>query len=188
MQEDQPPPQCHISTLIEVGSLWPQGEGPENHRHKPRIPKPVPPTILIHFLQSNKNKSLFILRFIGHLCYLPLNVSWYLTLRFLACKHKLTYLTVPRMISGLWMDVMHYVAICEFGGWVVKNLPASAGNTGEAGSILGWKRSPGGGNGNPLQHSCLENAMDRGAWWVTAWGVTKNWTWLSTQWYWLWVG
>ena len=40
------------------------------------------------------------------------------------------------------MGVMHYVAICEFGGSVVKNPPANAGNTGEAGSIPGWKRSP----------------------------------------------
>ena len=48
------------------------------------------------------------------------------------------------------------------------------------GSILGSGRSPGGGNGNPLQYSCLENPMDRGAWWAIAYGVTKSWTWLST--------
>ena len=41
-------------------------------------------------------------------------------------------------------------------------------------SVLG--RSPGEGDGNPLQHSCLENPMDRGAWWVTVYGVTKSWT------------
>ena len=44
-------------------------------------------------------------------------------------------------------------------------------------TLLGW--SPGEGNGNPLQYSCLENPMDRGAWWATVYGVTKSWTWLS---------
>ena len=57
------------------------------------------------------------------------------------------------------------------GGSVVKNLPANAG---DAGSIPGLARSPGGGNGNPLQYSCLENPMDRGAWWATVHGVTKE--------------
>ena len=47
------------------------------------------------------------------------------------------------------------------GGSVLKNLPANAG---DAGSIPGMGRSPGEGNGNPLHYSCLENAMDRGAW------------------------
>ena len=42
-----------------------------------------------------------------------------------------------------------------------------------------WTYDPGAGNGNPLQHSCLENAMDRGAWWATVRGVTKSWTRLS---------
>jgi len=50
------------------------------------------------------------------------------------------------------------------GGPVVKNLPANAGDTGNVGSILGLGRSTGGGNGNPLQYSHLENSMDRGAW------------------------
>ena len=62
---------------------------------------------------------------------------------------------------------------------VVKNLPANAGNTGDSGSIPGWRRSPGGGNGNPLQYSCWENPMDRGAWWATVHEVSKNQTWLS---------
>ena len=51
---------------------------------------------------------------------------------------------------------------------MVKNLPANAGDAREVGSIPGWGRSPGGGNGNPFQYSCLENPMDRGAcgaWW-----------------------
>ena len=47
---------------------------------------------------------------------------------------------------------------------------------GDPGSIPGWRRSPGEGNGNPLQYSCLENPMDRGAWWATVHGITKSWT------------
>ena len=61
--------------------------------------------------------------------------------------------------------------MCFPGGSVVENLPANAGN---ASSIPGWGRSPGGGNGNPLQYSCLENPMDRGAWRVAVHGVTKE--------------
>ena len=53
---------------------------------------------------------------------------------------------------------------------MVKNLPASAG---DVGSIPGSRRSPGGGNGNPLQYSFLGNPMDRGAWWATVHGVAE---------------
>ena len=54
---------------------------------------------------------------------------------------------------------------------MVKNLPTNAG---DAGWIPGLGRSPGEGNGNPLQCSCLENPMDRGAWWATVHGVTES--------------
>ena len=57
------------------------------------------------------------------------------------------------------------------GGSVVKNPPIYAGDTG---SIPGLGRSPGEGNGNALQYSCLENPKDRRAWWATAHGVTKE--------------
>ena len=56
-------------------------------------------------------------------------------------------------------------------GSVVKNLPATVE---DAGSIPGLGRSPGEGNGNPLQYSCLGNVMDREAWWATVHGVTKE--------------
>ena len=56
---------------------------------------------------------------------------------------------------------------------------ASAYNAGDLGSILGSGRSPGEGNGNLLQYSCLENPMDRGAWWTTVHGVAESWTRLS---------
>ena len=60
------------------------------------------------------------------------------------------------------------------GGSLVENPPASAGDIRDAGSNPGLGRSPGGGNGNPLQCSCLENPMDRGAWGATAHGVAKE--------------
>ena len=56
---------------------------------------------------------------------------------------------------------------------------ASACNAGDLGSIPGSGRYPGEGNGNPLQYSCLENPMDRGAWWATVHGVAKSQTWPS---------
>ena len=63
---------------------------------------------------------------------------------------------------------------------VVKNLPDDAGNLRDVGSIPESGRSPGGGHGNPLQYSCLENPVDRGAWWAMVHRVTKNWAQLST--------
>ena len=57
---------------------------------------------------------------------------------------------------------------------VVKNLPASAGDTRDVGSIHGLGRSPGAGNGNPLQYSSLENSMDREGWRATIHGATES--------------
>ena len=65
------------------------------------------------------------------------------------------------------------------GGAVIKNLPANAGDSRDVSSITGSGRSPGEGNGYPLQDSCLENSMDRGDWWVTVHEVPKSQTWLS---------
>ena len=62
-----------------------------------------------------------------------------------------------------------------FPGGACKELPASAGDTVDEGSIPGSGRSPGGGNGNPLQYSCLKNPMDRGAWQAAFHRVTKSW-------------
>ena len=59
---------------------------------------------------------------------------------------------------------------------VVKNLPANKGDVRDMGSIPGSGRSPGGGHGNPLQYSCLENPMDREAWQDTPHGVAQSWT------------
>ena len=62
---------------------------------------------------------------------------------------------------------------------MVKSPPARIGDRRDMGSIPGSERSPGAGNGNPLQYSCLEDSMDRGAWWVTVLRVTKSQTLLS---------
>ena len=67
------------------------------------------------------------------------------------------------------------------GGAVVKNLPPSAGDAGDSGLISGSGRFRREGNGKPLQYSCLENAMDRGAWWTIVHGVTKSQSRLSTH-------
>ena len=56
---------------------------------------------------------------------------------------------------------------------MVKNLPASVGDLRDTGSIPRSERSPGGGHGNPPQYSCLENPMDRGAWWATVYRVAE---------------
>ena len=62
---------------------------------------------------------------------------------------------------------------------VVKNLPANAAGMRDVGSIPGLERCPKEGNGNPLQYSCQENAMDRGAWQAIVHGLAKSWAQLS---------
>ena len=76
--------------------------------------------------------------------------------------------------------MLSVVITCFPSGAVVKNPPANMGGTGDAGSIFGSGRSPGVGNGNLLQYSCLESSMDR-AWQATAHGVTKSRTQLSVH-------
>ena len=73
----------------------------------------------------------------------------------------------------------HYMAL------VVKNLTANAGDMRDVGLIMGWEDSPGGEHGNPCQYSCLENPMDRGAWWVQFMGsqrVRHDWAIEHGQW------
>ena len=60
------------------------------------------------------------------------------------------------------------------GGSAVKNPASTAEDTGDAGLIPGWGRSPGGGNGDPLQYSCLKDPMDSGAWWATVHSTAKS--------------
>ena len=67
------------------------------------------------------------------------------------------------------------------GGTAVKKLPANAGDSRDVGVIPGSGRSPGVGNGNPFQYSCLKNFIDRGAWCATVHGVSKRQTQMNTQ-------
>ena len=57
---------------------------------------------------------------------------------------------------------------------MIKDTPVNAGDSRDVGSIPGLGRSPGLGNGNPLQYSCQENSMDRGAWWATVHEVAES--------------
>ena len=75
------------------------------------------------------------------------------------------------------VSVHIYIYMMGFpGGSVVKNLPANAGDIGDTGSIPGLGRSPGEGNGNLFQCSCLENSMDRRAWQLgySPWGGKES--------------
>ena len=74
----------------------------------------------------------------------------------------------------IFCNFLFCIGIGSPGGTVVKNQPATAGDTGDAGSIPESGRSPGEGNGNPLQYSCLGNPMGRGAWWATVHGVAES--------------
>ena len=69
---------------------------------------------------------------------------------------------------------MHTEVPPKSGGAVVKNLPVNAGDARDVGLIPGSGRSCGGGHGNSLQYSCLENPTDRGAWQITVCGVVKS--------------
>ena len=78
------------------------------------------------------------------------------------------------LIFKIWIKLKHNMGFP--GSAVIKNLPASAGGTRDVGSVPGSGRSPGVGNGNPLQYSCLENPVDKGHWQATVRGVAKRWT------------
>ena len=76
--------------------------------------------------------------------------------------------------------------LCDFGEgrvhttkYMVNNPSANAGDIRDAGAVPELGRSPGGGHGNPLQYSCLENPMDRGTWQAIVSGVTNSWTQLT---------
>ena len=90
----------------------------------------------------------------------------------------MTPLCVERLC---WLQIRWSLTInlTTLGGTVLKKktkTPANAGDTRDTGLIPGSGRYPGGGHGNPLQHSCLGNAIDSGVWWVTAPEIAKSWT------------
>ena len=77
-----------------------------------------------------------------------------------------------------WVTSLSFTFTMFLNGSVGKESAWEAGDTGDVGSVRGWERSPGEGNGNPLHGSCLKNPMDRGTWRATDRGVTKHQTWL----------
>ena len=94
--------------------------------------------------------------------------SWFLA--------EITFILPAQWMSlGKDANISHFLCIHRGfpGGSVVKNPPANAG---DVGLIPALRRSPGEGNGNPLQYSCLENPGDSGAWQAIVHGVTKSWT------------
>ena len=90
------------------------------------------------------------------------------------CQHLLlvVFLKITILCSGLPRRVSGKESTCQ------------CRRCRDMGSISVSERSPGGGNDNPLQYSCLNNPMDRGAWWSIVHGVTKSWTWMS-DWAWM---
>ena len=97
-------------------------------------------------------------------------------------------LPFPLANTSLWQQKINSWGKVLFGtsrvALVVKNPPANAGDRRNVSVIPELGRSPGGGHGNPLQYSCLENPMNRGNWRATVHGVAMSWTllkWLSTQ-------
>ena len=82
--------------------------------------------------------------------------------------------------SFVHLFIVHSFILCQIPGFPDgSDSKVSAHNAGDPDSIPGLRRSPGEGNGNPLQYSCLENIMDGGAWWATVHGVAKSRTMLS---------
>ena len=74
-------------------------------------------------------------------------------------------ISVMRLLSGVFAFLM---------ALMVKNPPVNAGDVRDAGSVCGFRSFPGGGHGIPFQCSCLENPVDTGVWWDTAYRVTHN--------------
>ena len=93
----------------------------------------------------------------------------------LAVAQTCSYLRIfaPAMPSA-WNSLPPIICLSFSGGSVVKNLPANARDLGDSNLIPGSGKSPGGGNDNPFQYSCLGNPIDRGAWQATVHGITKS--------------
>ena len=104
----------------------------------------------------------------GILCYIGMGI-W--EVNSLLRITLILFIVVPNMVLSIW-EILSIPQVVL----VVKNLPDSAGDIRDKGPIPGLGRSPGEGNGNPLQYSCMGNPVGRGAWWATVHRVTKIWT------------
>ena len=113
---------------------------------------------------------------------IPLSYSFYSSFLPSFSSHQVSFSSFPW--PERWVNFKVLTICTNFMGasqvtLEVKNPPANAGDTRDSGSILGSGRSPGGGSGNPLQYSCLENSMDRWAWQAIVHGATKHQIWQS---------
>ena len=113
-----------------------------------------------------------IKEYIGHFNVIRGQVLW---------KRFMNFLLLIDVLLHILVFIFLYVLNGFLGGMVVKNLPPNAGDARDRGLISGLGRTSGVGNGNPLQYSCLNNPMDRGALRATVDGVAKSQTWLSTH-------
>ena len=98
---------------------------------------------------------------------------WWFSFFFFSCNIINLQYCVRFRCTAKWLGYTYTCTHGSPGGSVGKE---SACNVGDLGSIPGLGRSPGEGNGNLLQYSCLQNSIDRGAWWITVHRVTKSWT------------
>ena len=128
-------------------------------------------SILCIFYHSKKNSQL--LSCVGDFFFLKKNLENIDYKRLCLCYSSFGKLTLVVLFFSMSFTLREGGSPADS---VVKNLLVNAG---DLGSIPGSGRSPGGGNGNPLQYSCLGNPMDRGAWWAMVHRITKSWTWLS---------
>ena len=152
-------PTVHLCPLAKALPLWLQGRIPL----QPRLALPLSPTWKGSLLSLETP------------CFLSLGPCGILHLLeyWLFCHCIVAITCFHPVFPSKWGTLKGQVA------WVVKNPAASAGDVRDAGLTPGLGRSPGGGPGNPLQYSCLENPMDRGARRATVLGVSKSWTWLN---------
>ena len=100
------------------------------------------------------------------------------------CVRHIAYVVLYYLISPMRWILLLLLILTDGGfpgGVVVINPPANAEDTRDTSSVPGSGRSPGGGNGSLLQYSCLENSMDRAAWWATVHGIPKSLTGLSAR-------
>ena len=126
-------------------------------------------------LHSSVKKTVYMSRSLKLAFYIWKNSQWE--------KRTVLQKTMRKKNYSSWVtSVTVYMCVCVLGfpgGSMVKNLPASAGDTRDMGSVPGSGRTPGGGHCNPLQYPCLENPMNRWMWWAAVHWVTKSWMWLK---------
>ena len=144
--------------------------------------------LLSHPYMTGKTIALTILTFVGRMMSLLFNMLSRFIIAFLPRRNHLLVLWLqspsavilePKKIKSVTVFVSSPIYLPWRTSLVAQMLKRLAYSAGDLGLITGSGKSSGEGNGNPLQYSCLENPMDRGAWWTTVHGVAKSQTWLS---------